>query len=269
MRAAWWWIDRWRKSTAYTDMTAEEQGVYRNLLDELWLRDGLLPLSPKALSQISGDHAAWDRVGESVLARFRRTPEGYRHPTHDEVAAQSKSYREAQSEAGRSRVANAARGPDGRLQPGGPAGKSSQYQPVVQPANQPPYSELRTPSSETVTDSKKKHTSAVVAGPRPAATWPDDLLDVRTELERLELLTLMDDPVYWRGVDDWLGPDDSGVSYLIELRKYSVWRSSQNGRKKHSDPKRGFRNWLSTAERMAERESQRAAIYKANGNGRG
>ena len=24
MRAAWWWIDRWRKSTAYTDMTAEE-----------------------------------------------------------------------------------------------------------------------------------------------------------------------------------------------------------------------------------------------------
>ena len=43
MRAAWWWIDRWRKSTAYTDMTAEEQGVYRNLLDELWLRDGVLP----------------------------------------------------------------------------------------------------------------------------------------------------------------------------------------------------------------------------------
>jgi hypothetical protein len=42
MRAAWWWVDRWRKSTAYTDMTAEQQGVYRNLLDELWLRGGVL-----------------------------------------------------------------------------------------------------------------------------------------------------------------------------------------------------------------------------------
>lgn len=96
MRAGWWWIDRWRKSTAYTDMTAEQQGCYRNLLDECWLRDGLLPLSEKALAQISGDYEAWGRCRDVVMARFRCTDDGYRNDTHDEVQDESRKRSEKQ-----------------------------------------------------------------------------------------------------------------------------------------------------------------------------
>ena len=89
MLAAWWWIDRWRKSTAYTDMTAEEQGVYRNLLDECWIRGGVIPADEFALRKISGDPDAWNRVGAKVLKRFKRVSGGWRNETADEVMRQS------------------------------------------------------------------------------------------------------------------------------------------------------------------------------------
>lgn len=83
--ALMWWIDRWRKSTAYTDMTLEEQAAYRNLLDEATLRGGLVPLDERILARACGDALAWDRVRGPVLARFERTPEGYRNATLDKV----------------------------------------------------------------------------------------------------------------------------------------------------------------------------------------
>jgi len=89
MRAAWWWIDRWRRSTAYTDMTAEEQGVYRNLLDECWLRGGVIPDDDFALKKISGDPDAWPRVRKKVLARFEKCEGGLRNETADEVIHQA------------------------------------------------------------------------------------------------------------------------------------------------------------------------------------
>jgi uncharacterized protein YdaU (DUF1376 family) len=103
MRAAWWWIDRWRKSTAYTDMSAEAQGIYRNLLDELWIRDGVIPPDERILRKIGGDYEAWDRVGPEVMSRFYLTDAGWRNETHDEVmersryqAEKQKRYRERQ-----------------------------------------------------------------------------------------------------------------------------------------------------------------------------
>lgn len=90
MRAAWWWIDRWRKSTAYTDMTLAEQGAYRNLLDELWLRDGVLPDNERTLARACGDPLAWSDVRDAVLAKFTKTPEGWRNDTHDAVMKESK-----------------------------------------------------------------------------------------------------------------------------------------------------------------------------------
>lgn len=142
-RAGWWWIDRWRKSTAYTDMNAEQQGLYRNLLDELWLRDGFLPLDDFALSKISGDPVAWQRQREVILGRFERTPRGYRNETHDEVSAKTTELSERQSEKGKARAAAAPR-EAGRFRPDQP--DQPKDQPDPQPPDQPSGSVLRTPS---------------------------------------------------------------------------------------------------------------------------
>ena len=99
--AAWWWIDRWRKSTAYTDMTLAEQGAYRNLLDELWLRGGVLPNDERILAKVCGDPFEWPKVRKSVLARFQLTEDGWRNDTHDEVSRGAGDFRGSQSEKGR------------------------------------------------------------------------------------------------------------------------------------------------------------------------
>ncbi len=119
MRASWWWIDRWRKSTAYTDMELEEQGAYRNLLDELWLRDGVLPNNEKALAKICGDATRWPKVRDAVMARFYLTDKGWRNETHDEVMANTLVHMESQRAKGKKRVAQAIRGTNGRFQPHG------------------------------------------------------------------------------------------------------------------------------------------------------
>lgn len=86
----WWWIDRWRKSSAYTGMTLEEQGAYRNLLDEAALRGGPIPNDEDTLARACGDARKWRRVRPAVLARFELAIDGWRHPTMDEVIAESK-----------------------------------------------------------------------------------------------------------------------------------------------------------------------------------
>ena len=90
MRAAWWWIDRWQKSTAFKDMTLEEQGAYRNLLDELWLRDGVLPDDERILARVCGDATAWPRVRVAVMAHFEAVPGGWGHPTQLTVMKQAR-----------------------------------------------------------------------------------------------------------------------------------------------------------------------------------
>jgi uncharacterized protein YdaU (DUF1376 family) len=82
-----WWIDRWRKSSAYMDMTAAEQGVYRNLIDEAWLRRGLIPNNERLLAKASGDAECWPTVRATVLKHFTLTPQGWRHDTLDRVLA--------------------------------------------------------------------------------------------------------------------------------------------------------------------------------------
>ena len=87
--ALWWWIDRWRKSTAYADMTLEEQGAYRNLLDEATLRGGPLPDDERILAKASGDAMRWLEVRPAVMKRFRKTAEGWRNDTLDKVLHES------------------------------------------------------------------------------------------------------------------------------------------------------------------------------------
>jgi uncharacterized protein YdaU (DUF1376 family) len=84
-----WHIDRWRKSTAYTDMTLEQQGAYRNLLDEAWLRGGTLPSDERILAKACGDASRWKAVRAVVLARFYKREDGLHNETLDDVLAQS------------------------------------------------------------------------------------------------------------------------------------------------------------------------------------
>lgn len=101
----WWWVDRWRKSTAYTDMTLEQQGAYRNLLDEAALRGGVLPADERILAKACGDATKWRKLRAVVLARFTLTPQGWRNETLDEVLAESVRLRQVRAESGRAGAA--------------------------------------------------------------------------------------------------------------------------------------------------------------------
>lgn len=94
----WWWIDRWRKSTAFMNMTLEEQGAYRNLLDAAALQGGSLPNDERVLANASGDALAWKRVKQTVMARFTLTDGGWRNETLDEVLAESQKRSRKQRE---------------------------------------------------------------------------------------------------------------------------------------------------------------------------
>jgi uncharacterized protein YdaU (DUF1376 family) len=94
--ALWWWIDRWRKSSAFMDMTLEEQGAYRNLLDEAALRGGPLPNDERILAKACGDATRWPKLKKVLLARFEKTPEGLRNTTLDEVLKESQLRAEKQ-----------------------------------------------------------------------------------------------------------------------------------------------------------------------------
>ena len=116
-------------------MTLAEQGAYRNLLDELWLRHGFLPNDERILAKIAGDAAEWPNVRSSVLSRFRLTTSGWRHDTHDEVAAFN--YKQAKN--GKARAEKAKRDEMGHFLPS--------VQPDVQPDVQPKlHDQLQPPS---------------------------------------------------------------------------------------------------------------------------
>jgi uncharacterized protein YdaU (DUF1376 family) len=101
MNGLMWWIDRWRKSTAYTAMTVEQQGAYRNLLDEACLRGGALPNDQTLLAKACGDPRIWKRVGPVVMARFRLGPDGWRNDTLDQVLARATELTDVRTAAGR------------------------------------------------------------------------------------------------------------------------------------------------------------------------
>lgn len=97
MNALWWWIDRWRKSTAFTEMTLAQQGAYRNLLDEATLRGGALPNDERTLSKASGDMRAWPKLRGVVMARFQLQEDGWHNETLDSVLRQSERRRKNQA----------------------------------------------------------------------------------------------------------------------------------------------------------------------------
>jgi uncharacterized protein YdaU (DUF1376 family) len=71
------------------DMTLEEQGAYRNLLDEAHLRGGPLPNDPRILAKACGDALAWPRVQIAVMARFDLRDDGWHNDTLDKILKES------------------------------------------------------------------------------------------------------------------------------------------------------------------------------------
>ena len=107
MRGLWWWIDRWRNSTAFIDMTLEQQGAYRNLLDDAAIRGGALPNDERILAKACGDQLAWKRVRSAVMAHFELKPDGWHNDTLDSVIAESQRRSQKQQNY-RNRSGNAA-----------------------------------------------------------------------------------------------------------------------------------------------------------------
>lgn len=83
------------------DMTLEEQGAYRNLLDEAHLRGGPLPNDERILAKACGDALAWVRVGPVVMARFTLQRDGWHNETLDEIYTKSAELSSERAEAGR------------------------------------------------------------------------------------------------------------------------------------------------------------------------
>lgn len=78
-------------------MTPTEKGVYRDLLDELWLRDGLLPLDERVLRSVSrSSPKVWAKVRANVLSHFTLTKDGWRNATHDKIQSESQYRAEKQ-----------------------------------------------------------------------------------------------------------------------------------------------------------------------------
>lgn len=64
------YIDDWRSSDAVAAMTAEERGIYRELIDQCW-REGSLPNSDRALQNFArATDKEWKRSRKAVLACF-------------------------------------------------------------------------------------------------------------------------------------------------------------------------------------------------------
>ena len=119
VRALYWWIDRWRRSTAFMDMSLEEQGAYRNLLDEAALRGGALPLDERTIAKASGDAIRWPKLKATVMKRFTKQADGWHNETLDKVlrettlrATRQRKWRNTSHNAGHNAGRNEGHSPD-------------------------------------------------------------------------------------------------------------------------------------------------------------
>jgi uncharacterized protein YdaU (DUF1376 family) len=71
------------------DMTLEQQGAYRNLLDEGKLRGGPLPDNEEVLAKACGDPRRWKQLRPTIMSHFTLKPDGWHNATLDEVIRES------------------------------------------------------------------------------------------------------------------------------------------------------------------------------------
>jgi len=173
MRGALWWIDRWRQSRAFADMSAEEQGLYRNLCDELWIRpDHVIPDEPRILAKASGDHEAWARSGEKVLRWMRRGGGGWTNNTALEVIDQSQKRAERQK-----RYRNA----------GSNGPRNEPRNPII-----PPYQDQEKDQEQSPEAGRKEDEQADLPPQLPPADRTEKALRESTDFLRTKLYAVID-----------------------------------------------------------------------------
>ena len=89
MRGLYWYIDRWRSSSAFSDLDLECQGAYRNLLDEAFLRGGGIPNDPAVLAKACGDAKRWPKLQSRVMKRFQLVDNEWHNDTLDYTVHQA------------------------------------------------------------------------------------------------------------------------------------------------------------------------------------
>ena len=174
-RAAWWWIDRWRSSSAYTDLDAASQGLYRNLCDEVWLRhksgnaggnEGVIPYD--SMGRASGFPDLWPELMDKILPHLTEVSgRGWTSETALEVIEQSRRRAEKQKRY-RDKAGNAGGNAAGN-DPGNKAGSPS-------PSPSPVSVSGLSDQEPTSTDSAPAATALVCPGCAAVDTlWVDDV----------------------------------------------------------------------------------------------
>lgn len=83
-------------------LTCEQHGAYRTLLDECWVREGLLPDDDATLARIVGlTSARWSKHKPVVIGFFTWTPEGWRHKRISRSLGEAAEAYERRAQAGR------------------------------------------------------------------------------------------------------------------------------------------------------------------------
>lgn len=95
-----WYPSDYLRDTRH--LSTEQHGAYRLLLDECWMREGVLPDNDRLLSKLTGlTPAKWSRIKGDVLAFFTWTPNGWRHKRIETELAKAAEAKSRRSQAGR------------------------------------------------------------------------------------------------------------------------------------------------------------------------
>lgn len=96
-----WFPADWLQSTTRLEMTAEQRGIYRDLLDHHY-SEGSLPSNEKALRMIAGvTDKEWKRSSSLVLSKFTEREGRLYNRKAEEVLNSKKEWHEKQSKSGR------------------------------------------------------------------------------------------------------------------------------------------------------------------------
>ncbi len=233
------------------DMTLEQQGAYRNLLDEAALRGGPLPADDRSVAKACGDAKRWPKVRAVVLKRFTLEADGWHNETLDAVLKESARRAEKQRvwREGRNTAGNTAGNNLGNAGGNTPGNNRGSPDPDPDPdplkskeeeARPPPPDAARIATAKIVAQATKDRSTAVVAKARGTVAAVQDSRSKRPifsgqrftvfefQLDQLQkLLGAAFDAFH---VDEWFYELDARMASfagVIPQRDNGVWLQTQ------------------------------------------